>query len=368
MSDEETSPFSDSVMASMTTDAPAKQERPQTEEAPEPQETPKAAETPEPQESPENDEQKTNWKALRESKKDIEKKFKESEATRTDMMAQLEQLKGELTAAKDSYDAEEYTKLKAEREDMVNQIAELDILRSPEVRKARERVDSVIESAVKSIKRLMPDTQGFTKILALSPDARDAALRDLLEDASVSSRVASRVWQLVDKVDTAQQQVEEITSMAEGKLGEWKQSKEQQATERQQSERKKTEQLYHMGLQSAQEDMPELFGIKDGDDDHNKQVAERLGYVKQMLFEPFDETDAVKHAFYASLGRSSVTTQKMQLEALAKSEAERQTLKERLKAYEDAEPGGSGGANEEGGGAGKIEPGWFTNTVLSNMG
>jgi hypothetical protein len=58
----------------------------------------------------------------------------------------------------------------------------------------------------------------------------------------------------------------------------------------------------------------------------------------------------------------------MQLEALAKSEAERQTLKERLKAYEDAEPGGSGGANEEGGGAGKIEPGWFTNTVLSNMG
>ena len=214
MSDEETSPFSDSVMASMTTDAPAQQERPQTEEAPEPQETPKAAETPEPQESPENDEQKTNWKALRESKKDIEKKFKESEATRTDMMAQLEQLKGELTAAKDSYDAEEYTKLKAEREDMVNQIAELDILRSPEVRKARERVDSVIESAVKSIKRLMPDTQGFTKILALNPDARDAALRDLLEDSSAS--VASRVWQLVDKVDTAQQQVEEITSMAEG--------------------------------------------------------------------------------------------------------------------------------------------------------
>lgn len=73
MSDEETSPFSDSVMASMTTDAPAQQERPQTEEAPEPQETPKAAETPEPQETPDNDEQKTNWKALRESKKEIEK-------------------------------------------------------------------------------------------------------------------------------------------------------------------------------------------------------------------------------------------------------------------------------------------------------
>jgi hypothetical protein len=153
MSDEETSPFSDSVMASMTTDAPAKQERPQTEEAPEPQEAPKAAE---PQEASEDDEQKTNWKALRESKKEIEKKYKESEATRTDMMAQLEQLKGELTAAKESYDAEEYAKLKAEREEMVNQIAELDILRSPEVRKARERVDSVIESAVKSIKRLMP--------------------------------------------------------------------------------------------------------------------------------------------------------------------------------------------------------------------
>ena len=154
---------------------------------------------------------------------------------------------------------------------MVNQIAELDILRSPEVRKARERVDSVIESAVKSIKRLMPEAQGFGKILAPSPDARDAALRDLLEDSSAS--VASRVWQLVDKVDNAQQQVEEITSMAEGKLEEWKQSKEQQATQQQQSERQKTEQLYHLGLQSAQEDMPELFGIKDGDDEHNKQVA-----------------------------------------------------------------------------------------------
>lgn len=367
MSDEEQNSFTKSVMESMTTDAPAKEPVKQ-EPKPVEQEPKPVEQESEPKAEDDlkgfSDEQKTNWKALRESKKDIEKRYKESEATRTDLVAQLDQLKADLAAAKQSFDVEEFDRLKVEREELVNQLAELDILRSPEVKRARDNVKATIDNAVKSIRRLLPEQTGFDRILGMNPEARDKALQELLEDASPS--VASRVWQLVDKVDSAQQQVDEITTMAEGRLDEWKQSKQQEVEVRKQTERKQTEQLYHLGLQAAQEEMPELFALKDGDDTHNKQVSERLAYVKQQLFEPFDESDAVKHAFYGAVGKTAITTQKLTLEALAKSEAERQSLKEKLAAYESAEPGGSFASNE-GGGSQRVEPGYFANTVLANF-
>jgi hypothetical protein len=374
MSDEPETPFSKAVMESMSTDAPEPKTQ-DTAPAPEPQakepaKEPTKAQAKAPESEPEedlkgfSDEQKTNWKALRESKKEIETRLKDSEATRTDLVSQLDQLKAELEGAKKQFDLDDYERIKSEREELANQVAELDILRSPEVKRARDRVESEIKESAKSIQRLAPSLEGIERVLRMTPEARDKALADMLED--IGPGVSSRIWTLVDRVDTANMAVEEITTSAQSKVEEWRQSKESQVQQQREAETKATEQLYHLGLQTAQEEMPELFSLKDGEDTHNKQVSERLSYTKKVLFEPMTEEETVQTAFLAGIGKTSLVREKAYVEALARSEAERQAMAEKLEAYENAQPSGTSGyteASESDGGVG-----YFTRTVLANTG
>lgn len=365
MSDEE-SPFSKAVMDNMAIEpetAPKKEETP----PPAPKEEPKTEQAPPPapkEEEGTEDEQKLNWKALRDSKKELEKRQKELEASRTDLEAQLTQTKEELEAARLSFNKEEFESLKQERDQLALQIAELDILKSPEVKRAQAKVSSEIQNAVKSIRRLLPDQEGLDKVLGMEPDARDKALANMLEDVNAST--ASRVWSLVDKVDTAQQQVEEAASLAQENLSKWKESKASEAQRKQAEERSTTEKLYIQGIQAAQEEMPELFSMQDGEDAHNKQVSERLAFAKKVLFEPMSEEETVQTAFLAGIGRTAAVREKAFSEALAKSEAERQALAEKLKAYEEAQPEGSSGGTESG--SETVDAGFFAKTVLANLG
>jgi len=366
MSDEPETPFSKAVMESMSTDAPEPKTQ-DTAPAPEPQaKEPSKAPESEPEEDLKgfSDEQKTNWKALRESKKEIETRLKDSEATRTDLVSQLDQLKAELEGAKKQFDLEDYERIKSEREELANQVAELDILRSPEVKRARDRVESELKEAAKGIQRIAPSLEGVERVLRMNPEARDKALADMLEE--VSPAVSSRIWTLVDRVDTANSAVEEITTSAQSKVEEWRQSKESQVRQQREAETKATEQLYHLGLQTAQEEMPELFSLKDGEDTHNKQVSERLAYTKKVLFEPMTEEETVQTAFLAGIGKTSLVREKAYIEALARSEAERQAMADKLKAFEDAQPGASSGYTEGSEEAGDV--GYFARTVLANSG
>ena len=279
MSDEPETPFSKAVMESMTTDAPEPKTQ-DTEPAPKQQaeEPPKEAPKSEPEDDLKgfSDEQKTNWKALRESKKEVETRLKDSEATRTDLVSQLDQLKAELEGAKTKFDVDDYERIKSEREELANQVAELDILRSPEVKRARDKVESELKEAAKGIQRIAPSLDGVERVLRMNPEARDKALAEMLEE--VSPAVSSRVWTLVDRVDTANLQVSEITDLAKGKLEEWKQSKQQQVQQQQVETQKATERLYHLGLQTAQEEMPELFALQDGKETHNQHIS--ILYIK----------------------------------------------------------------------------------------
>jgi len=370
MSDEQPSPFSRAVMESMSTDAPEAKTQ-DTEPAPKPQaKEPAKAPAKAPESEPEDDlkgfsdEPKTNCKALRETKKEIETRLKDSEATRTDLVSQLDQLRAELEGAKKQFDLEDYERLKSEREELANQVAELDILRSPEVKRARDKVESEIKDAAKSIQRLAPSLEGIERVLRMTPEARDKALAEMLED--VGSAVSSRIWTLVDRVDTAQLQVDDIMNSAQSKVDEWRQSKESQLKQQRDAETKATEQLYHLGLQTAQEEMPELFSLKDGEDTHNKQVSDRLAYTKKVLFEPMTEEETVQTAFLAGIGKTSLVREKAYVEALARSEAERQAMAEKLKAYEDAQPSGTSGYTEASSDEGGV--GYFARTVLANSG
>ena len=71
-------------------------------------------------------------------------------------------------------------------------------------------------------------------------------------------------------------------------------------------------------------------------------------------------------AFLAGIGKTSLVREKAYVEALARSEAERQAMAEKLEAYENAQPSGTSGyteASESDGGVG-----YFTRTVLANTG
>lgn len=337
--------------------APPKQE----DTAPPKQEDPTP---PKQEDSTAGGDQQLNFKALRESKKELEQKFKELEATRTDLQSQLTQTKTELETARLEFNKEEFESLKKERETLAMQLAELDVMRSPEVQRAREKVSAEVQNAIKSIRRLIPDSEGLEKALAKEPEERDKAIAAMLEDAPAST--ASRVWGLVDRVDSAQQTVDEALSLAEGNLSKWKESKQTEAQRAKEQEREITERMYHQGILAAQEEMPELFQIKEGEDTHNKQVSERLAFTKKVLFEPMSEEETVQTAFLAGIGKTAMVREKAFTEALARSEAERQALAEKLKAFEEAEPTGSSGATE--GGSEQIDAGFFAKTVLANLG
>ena len=365
MSDEIETPFSKAVMDSMAEETTPPKEEVEATPPKEESTPPKEAEaTPPKEELEEDDGQKMNWKALRESKKELEKRQKELEASRTDLEAQLSQTKEELEAARLAFNKDEFESLKKERDQLAMQLTELDLLRSPEVKQAQAKVTSEIQNAVKSIRRLLPDQEGLDRILQMEPEARDKAMAGLLEDAPAST--ASRVWGLVDRVDNAQQQVEEASSTAKENLSKWKDSQTNELQRKQQEERELTENLYLKGIQAAQEEMPELFQLKDGEDAHNKQVSERLSFTKKVLFEPMTEEETVQTAFLAGIGRTAALREKAFTEALAKSESERQALAEKLKAYEEAQPTGSSGATESG--EQEVDVGSFAKTVMANLG
>ena len=366
MSDEQKDLFSEALMQSMTTDAPEPKDQdtaPEPEPKPDPEPAPEPeAKTPDPE--PETDEQKTNWKALRESKKELEKKVKESEATRTDLVSQIEQLKAELASTSQKFDLEEFERLKEERQDLSNQLTELDILRSPEVKKARDKIDSEIKDVAKRIGRLAPELDGIEKVLRMDPREREITLRDMMSD--LDSSTSNRIWTLTDRIELAHQNLEEITTSAQSNLDEWKQSKETRQQQEEADRKDHADKLYLMGLQAAQEQMPEWFALKDGDDKHNKEVSERLSTAKRILFEPAEDHEAVQNGFLGAVGSTALRREKAYIEAIASVESERQSLAEKLKAYEDAQPGASSGYNESSDDKGGV--GFFAKTVLANTG
>ena len=361
MSEEEKkSGFAQAVMESMSTETPSK-------EVSEEKETT----TSEDDLKGFNEEQKTNWKALRESKKDIEKRYKESEATKSDLLAQMDGLKAELDSAKKTFDVEEFQRVKSEREDLVNQVAELDILRSPEVKEAQEKSSSEVKHALQAIRRALPESGGLEKILSLDLESRDASMTRLLQDNDADTRTATRVWSLLDQVDKSQRQVDSLTENAQSRVEEWKQGKQTKADQAKQNSQKRAQDLFIQGLQAAQDPdtgFPELFVEQDGDEfqDRNQLVRDTINFARKVVTEPHTEQEFAEIGFLAGVGKNSVTTNKLQLEVIAKLKAELDTALAKNKAFESAQPGGSESFSDSGDSS--VDRGHFAKAVMAHMG
>ena len=370
--------FSEKVLENMTTDIPTEEGEKTTETPPPKEDTPKPAETaektdPPPQDTEDappgglNDEQTVNWKALRESKKKVDTELKEARARLTDLNAKLDSTSTELESSRKTFDLEEHNSLKEKVADLTNQLAEVDILRSPEVKAAQEKVKSEVANAEKSIKRILPEQDGLARILTMAPQDRERALIAMLEDAPAS--VSSRVWSLVDRIDDAQINADNLTESAKDKVQEWKQTQASRQESEQKERDKRASDLYLSGLQTAQsesEGFPEYFTEKEGAEfeDNNRLVRETVNFTRSTLTEPQSEEQLAQVAFLAGIGKVAPLRQKALTEALARSEAERAELITKLEAFENAAPG-AGGSQGSGDTTTEVR---FVDKVISEMG
>lgn len=378
--------FTKSVMSQMTdatTGAPS-EESSEVETKPTEQVEPKEV-APQPPESAENQppvedtteedapkglssEQTANWKALRQAKKEADRELKEYKARLTDLSSKLDLTSSELETTRKTFDLEEHNSLKAQLEDYQNQLAEVDILRSPEVKAAQERVKSEISKAEVAIKRQMPEIEGLSRILSMVPDQRDKAITSMLEDASPS--VASRVWSLVDRIDAAQVEAEQSTNVAQDKVEAWRQNKDAQARSEQEAQQKRSQDLFLQGLQAAQDKengFPQYFLEQEGEefDDSNKFAREATNFARDVMTNPKSEEEFAQVAFLAGIGKTAPLREHAMQTALAASEKERAELKARIEELEKATPSGSSTFNEGGSQASAGEPGSFARSVLN---
>lgn len=385
MSDE--NKFTNSVMSQMTdapTSAPteAAEVKPATEptKAKEvatqpPESAEKAAATPPAteEEAPTglSTEQSANWKAMRQAKKETDNELKEYKARLTDLASKLDHTSTELESSRKIFDLEAHNNLKAELEDARNQLTEVDILRSPEVKAAHARVKVEIQKAETAIKRQLPEQEGLSRILGMAPDQRDKAITNLLEDSNPS--VAARVWSLVDKIDSAQQVAEDVASTAQENVESWRQTKDAQIKAQQDAQQKQATDLFLLGLQAAQDTeggFPEYFSEQEGEqfEDSNKLVRDSTNFARRVLTESMSEEELAQVAFLAGIGKSAPLRQQAMTHALAASERERGELKARIEELEKASPSGGSSYNEGGGASQAGDPGSFTKAVLNYEG
>lgn len=316
-------------------------------------------------------EQSANWKALRQAKKEADRELKEYKAKLTDLASKLDHTSSELESSRKIFDLEAHNKLKAELEDAHNQLTEVDILRSPEVKAAQDRVKTEIQKAETAIRRQLPEQEGLSRILGMAPEQRDKAVTNLLEDAD--PRVAARVWNLVDKIDSAQMEAEASMTLAQDKVQAWRQTKDAQLKSQQEAQQKQATDLFLQGLQAAQDTeggFPEYFAEQEGEqfEDSNKLVRESTNFARRVLTEPMSEEELAQVAFLAGIGKAAPLRQQAMTHALAASERERSELKARIEELEKASPTGSGSFNEGGGSSDAGAVGAFAKAVLNHEG
>lgn len=359
MSEEQIS-FTDAAMKAMEPEppkeAPPAPEPPKQEAPPAPEpktEEPKAPDTPptEPKTEDASD-QDRNWKELREAKKTLE-------AERLTALAEIDKLKGELS----KFDQGEIDKLKSDYDSLSAELATVDAYRSPEVKKAKERVTTMTADAVKAIRRLLPEAEGLEDTVSLPPDLRDQKLAALLEEASPAA--ASRVWTLVDRVDEAKSDMESLAESAKAKSTEWKAEQTRKEQQQQAEATAQTERLYQAGLEAAIEEMPDLFTV-EGTEEQKQQTLDRINYAKRVLSEPMTPEETVQTAFLAGIGKTALLREKAFTAAVAELKTANEDLQTRINELENASPGAGGTSPDNT--APAIKPGTFADTVLSMTG
>lgn len=314
---------------------PAQQQQPQSrQQAPQQQnqQTPPAQSKPNDQTPPSSDDDSTdsNGKPVSRSAADFKLIKSERDAAKQQVAELLSKLSSyeEMEGFKEKYDS-----LKSEYDQISETLTVTNLERHP---KFKEQYVKPIETQIERAKAYVPEgsREQLAKILRMPMgDARANALDELVGDLPMSRQ--AYLQNVVNRID-------EISYERDQRLAEAKASYEKMVeeenflSETKTAERNKAlEKSFNTMLKEAQEQIG-IYQLREGDEEWNNGVRERVALAKKILMEQNTFEDAATAALWAASGGALVEQNAALVEHNRRLTAE-------LEALKGAEPGAGGG-------------------------
>ena len=265
------------------------------------------------------------------------KDFKLIKQERDEARKQIEEMQGKVSELElKTSSSEEYETLKAQYNELSEVLSVSNLERHP---KFREQFVKPIEDQINRALVYVPEEQKseMAKLLKLpaSPKRADA-LDELTGDlpASRQAYLQSAISRIDEIAHQRDEKIEESKSSYDQLIADEKAGSEAQTAER----NKSLERSFGTMLREAQENIP-IYQTREGDEEWNAGVKERVGLARRILMEQNSFEDAATAALWAASGGALVEQNAGLVEHNRRLQAEISKLK-------GAEPSASGTASE----------------------
>lgn len=254
-----------------------------------------------------------------------------------------------------SLNTEEFDRLKAEHEELSELVSVSNLERHPKFKKQFvEPINSQIERAATYVPE--ESRQELTRILKMAATPKRAdALDELTSDlpASRQAYIQSAVNRIDEIAHERDAQIENSKNSYQQMIAE-----EQAGTEAEQAKRNKAlEGSFSAMLKQAQDNIP-IYQSREGDDEWNAGVQERVNLARRILMEQNSFEDAATAALWAASGGALVEQNAGLVEHNRRLQAEINKLK-------GAEPDASGASS--GGEVNTVRSSSFSDKVMGEL-
>ena len=283
------------------------------------------------------------------------KDFKLIKQERDEAKAQIEQMQAKLTELEAAAgDTEKYDQLKAEFDEISGALSLSNLERHP---KFREQFVKPIESQIERAQSYVVEEERaqLAKVLTMPiGEARANALDELTGELPASRQAyLQSVVNRIDEISFDRDKQLEDSRASYDKLVE----EEQLVSDKKSAERDKAlGQSFDTMLKEAQDNIP-IYQMREGDDEWNSGVRERVNLAKKILMEQNSFEDAATAALWAASGGALVEQNAGLVEHNRRLQAEINQLK-------GAEPEASGSA---GGKPQPVKNSSFSDRVLGEL-
>ena len=313
------------------------------------------------------DDQKLNFKQLREAKSEAEKRATAIEQAKLTLEAELAGVQKAFDTHKSQFSEDTLKDLNTKVKEYENRLRALSVEDAPEVQAAKTSLTAVAENASNALKALAPDAAAdVDHILTLPKAVRDKQIADLLKDREVDTPSLTALYVGLSDVDKARGGIELAKQQATSTAGDYAAAQEQQVLAQQEAQR--TEQTAILGevLQAAVHPDTGLAEFREieGDEAHNAAVKERMANVRTTLMGEIDFQTAAVTAVFAEKGRAAVKAEAAYQHTIAALTAQVDAYKKQVGELAGSEPGGSGSDNADPTPGPEMD---FTKAVLGDM-
>ena len=286
------------------------------------------------------------------------KDFKLIKSERDEAKAKVSELMAKLTGLEESAPSEEFEKLKSDYEEMSKTLTLTNLERHP---KFKDQYVKPIEVQVDRAKAYVPseDRDKLAKILSMPvSEARASALDDLVGELPASRQ--AYLQGIVNRIDEIS--YERDTALEDSKASYQKFVEEEHVLGEKKTTERNTalEKSFKTMLKEAQDNIP-IYQLREGDDEWNTGVRERVALAQKILMEQNSFEDAATAALWAASGGALVEQNAALVEHNRRMQVELNKLK-------GAEPSAAGGSVTSGNqSAPKAKGASFSDRVLGEL-